>query len=219
MLLNRPLKDECGPSMTLRVLLGPRDRKNCSIVEIFVNKIFFTRPSSGGGRGAFTISRRAVPSLSGSPVLGPLALPLTARFDGGLDGRGGLPMLLQMQRGSRGGRRGPASTTSRQGRCSWRTGGGSSCLPGQDVLDRLSLLLCSQELLGHVLDCVAEEAGLGHGGLEEPNFVPHVDQTQPEVALLDHKCGHERPRELAVTFVARSVRSVAVRSSFRTSGS
>ncbi len=34
------------------------------------------------------------------------------------------------------------------GRCNRRTG--SSCLPRQDVLDRLSLLLCSWELLGHV---------------------------------------------------------------------
>uniref|UniRef100_A0A672QSS6 HAT C-terminal dimerisation domain-containing protein n=1 Tax=Sinocyclocheilus grahami TaxID=75366 RepID=A0A672QSS6_SINGR len=43
---------------------------------------------------------------------------------------------------------------SRLGRCSRRTDGGSSCLPGQDVLNRLSLLLCSQELLGEALDCM-----------------------------------------------------------------
>ncbi len=39
------------------------------------------------------------------------------------------------------------------------------------MLDRLSLLLCSQELLGHVTGCVAEEASLGDRNLEEPNFV------------------------------------------------
>lgn len=42
---------------------------------------------------------------------------------------------------------------------------GSSCLLGQDVLDCLHLLLCSQELLGKSLDCVVEEARLGHGGI------------------------------------------------------
>ncbi len=34
-------------------------------------------------------------------------------------------------------------------------------MPGQDVPDCLSLLLCSGELLGEVLHRVAEEAGLG----------------------------------------------------------
>ncbi len=82
-----------GPSATLFTLLGPRDRENCSCVEIFGNKRFSTRPSSMGGRGAFTISRRAVPSLSGLPVPGTLALPLTARFDRDLNRRGGLPRM------------------------------------------------------------------------------------------------------------------------------
>ncbi len=51
-----------------------------------------TGPSSGGGSGAVTISRRAVPSISGSPVSGPLALALAARFGGGLDGLGVLSL-------------------------------------------------------------------------------------------------------------------------------
>ncbi len=38
------------------------------------NKGLSTRPSSGEGRGAVTISRRAVSSISGSTVSGPLAL-------------------------------------------------------------------------------------------------------------------------------------------------
>ncbi len=59
----------------------------------------------------------------------------------------------------------------RGGCLSARTGGGSSCQPRQDMLDRLSLLLCSRELLGHVTSYVAEEASLGYRNLEEPNFV------------------------------------------------
>ncbi len=80
------------------------------------------------------------------------------------------------------------------GRCNRWTDGGSSCLPRQDVLDCLSLLLCSRELLGHVTGCVAEEASLGYRNLEEPNF---VNKTQQEVALLDHKCGHRTTLETA----------------------
>ncbi len=72
------------------------------------------------------------------------------------------------------------------GRCNRWTDGGSS------VLDCLSLLLCSRELLGHVTSCVAEEASLGYRNLEEPNF---VNKTQQEVALLDHKCGHRTTLE------------------------
>ncbi len=162
--------------------------------KIFENKRFSTQPSSGGGRGAFTISRRAgrlllfrsLPGLTGAWMGGAACLPMPSSM--ALLGW----RLLRMQCRSGGGRRGPPSLMSRLGRCGRQTDGGSSCPPGQDMLDRLSLLLCSRELLGHVLDCVAKEAGLGHRNLEEPNFVgiPHVNHTRPEVTLLDHKCGH-----------------------------
>ncbi len=123
-----------------------------------------------------------------------------------LDGRGGCPAagstaLLgwRLLRGSGSGGRGPPSATSRPRHCRQRPGGGSSCTPGQDVPDCLSLLLCSGELLGEVLHRVAEQAGLGHGGIQEPCLVYllHVGQTQPEVAFLDHHGGHrtaQRPR-------------------------
>ncbi len=80
----------------------------------------------------------------------------------------------------RGHTQGVALDDKQAGALQRRTGGGSSCPPGQ------------VELLGHVLDCVIDEAGLGHRDLEEPNFVyvPHVNQTQPQVALLYHWCGH-----------------------------
>ncbi len=60
------------------------------------------------------------------------------------------------------------------------------------MANRLRLLLYSRELLGEVLDRVAKEAGLGHAGIKEPDFVgiPHVGQTQPEMAFLDHQSGH-----------------------------
>ncbi len=119
---------------------------------------------------------------------------------------------LLLRCGSRGSRRGSPLATSRL-RCCRRQSGCNSGPPGQDVANRLRLLLYSRELLGEVLDHVAKEAGLGHGGIKEPDFVgiPHVGQTQPEMAFLDHQSGHRTAH--AVTFVARSARSVAARSS------
>ncbi len=164
------------------------------------NKGFTTRPSSGGRSGAVTISWRAVPIISGSPVLGPLALGFAVPLGGGLDGLGTPPTTgstvplgwrLLLRCGSGGSRRGSPSATSRL-RCCRRQSGCNSGPPGQDVANRLRLLLYSRELLGEVLDRVAKEAGLGHGGIKEPDFVgiPHVGQTQPEMAFLDHQSGH-----------------------------
>ncbi len=98
---------------------------------------------------------------------------------------------LLLRCGSGGSRRGSPSATSRL-RCCRRQSGCNSGPPGQDVANRLRLLLYSRELLGEVLDRVAKEAGLGHGGIKEPDFVgiPHVGQTQPEMAFLDHQSGH-----------------------------
>ncbi len=80
-----------------------------------------------------------------------------------------------MRCGSRGGCRGEQA-----GRCNRRMGGGSSCPPKQEVLDRLSLLLCSRELLGQVTGCVAEEASLGYRNLEEPTLSASL--CQPDTA-------------------------------------
>ncbi len=67
--------------------------------------------------------------------------------------------------GCGGGRRGAPTATSRLRGCS--RGGSSRFPPAHDVLNRLSLLLCCQELLGKALDRVAEEAGLRHGSIQE----------------------------------------------------
>ncbi len=85
-----------------------------------------------------------------------------------------------MRCGSRGGCRWPPSATSRLGAATGGPGGGSSCPPRQEVLDRLSLLLCSRELLGQVTGCVAEEASLGYRNLEEPTLSASL--CQPDTA-------------------------------------
>ncbi len=68
-------------------------------------------------------------------------------------------------------------------------------MPGQDVLDRLGLLLYRRELLGEALDGVAEQPSLGDGGVEKACLVDllHLCQVEPEMALLDHHGGHRLP--------------------------
>ncbi len=109
--------------------------------------------------------------------------------DGGQDGRGGLPTssstapLLEAAADAvreQGWMQGAALGDEQAGRCNRRMGGGSSCPPRQEVLDRLSLLLCSRELLGQVTGCVAEEASLGYRNLEEPTLSASL--CQPDTA-------------------------------------
>ncbi len=121
----------------------------------------------------------------------------------------------------RGWMQGAALGDEQAGRCNRRTGWGSSCPPRQEVLDRLSLLLCSRELLGHVTGCVGEEASLGYRNLEEPNFVYVLMSTRHSQRWRSWTTSVDiaRPRDRAIPFVARGARSGAVRSSFRTSGS
>ncbi len=82
-------------------------------------------------------------------------------------------------------------------------GSGGWCVtPGQDVLDRLGLLLYRRELLGKALEqtrTVAEQPRLGDGGVEKACLVEvlHLCQVEPEMVLLDHHGGHrllEGPR-------------------------
>ncbi len=88
---------------------------------------------------------------------------------------------------------GAALGDKQAGRCNRRTGGGSSCPPRQEVLDRLSLLLCSRELLGQVTGCVAEEASLGYRNRLCRR--PYVNQIQPEHLHRPHKPRRIRPDE------------------------
>ncbi len=167
---------------------------------------FSARPSSGGGRGASTISWSSPLSLW---VARPEASCSSAHrqvWRG--PGRAGRPAYAQLNGTASGGCCGcgagagtdaGAALGDEQAGALQPADGWRQQLPaGQDVLDRLSLLLSSRELLGHALDCVAEEASLGHRALEEPNFVDIPMSTRhSQVTLLDHKCGHrttQRPR-------------------------
>ncbi len=171
-------------------------------------------------------SPEAVPSIS----LGrPSWPPSTGGKRSSKRPRGGLPTpssmapLLKAAADAvweRGWMQGAALGDKQAGRCNRQTGGGSSCPPRQKVLDHLSLLLCSRELLDHVTGCVAEEASLGYRNLEEPNFVGNPMSTRHSQRWRSWttSVAIARPRDRAITFVALGARSGAVRSSFRTSG-
>ncbi len=129
---------------------------------------------------------RFVDFLDNSPARGSTRRPM-CRFGLGRSGSGGR-------------RRAPTAT----GRLRPGPGGsGGWCItPGQDVLDRLSLLLYRRELLGEALDGVAEQPSLGDGGVEKACLVDvlHLCQVEPEMALLDHHGGHRLPEGLRRDF-------------------
>ncbi len=190
---------EVDSSMTLQALLGPRDRDN-RFLSRFLKKKQIIHPALLRGRERCTYPLpKQFPLSLGRPSRGLLLLCLPP-VDGGQDGRGGLPTpsstapLLEAAADvvrEQGWIQGAALGDEQAGRCNRRTGGGSSCPPRQEVLDRLSLLLCSWELLGQVISCVAEEAIWDTGTLRNRLCQrPYVNQTQPEGALLDQKCGH-----------------------------
>ncbi len=84
-----------------------------------------------------------------------------------------------------------------------------------------SVCFCAAENLGEVLHRVAEEAGLGHGAFRNralsASFMSarHSQRWRSWTTMVDIT----RPRDRAVTFAARSARSVVVQSSLRTPGS
>ncbi len=180
-------------SMTLHALLGPRDNR---FLSRFLKKQIIHPALLRGMERCTYPPLKQFPLSLGRPSRSLLLLHLPP-VDGGQDGRGGLPTpsstapLLEAAADAvreRGWMQGAALGDEQAGRYNRRTGGGSSCPPRQEVLDRLSLLLCSRELLGHVTGCVAEEASLGYRNLEEPNFVSVPMSTRH--SQVDHKCGH-----------------------------
>ncbi len=180
---------EVDSSMTLQALLGPRDRDNRFLLRFKKKKKLIIHPALLRGRERCTYPLpKQFPLSLGRPSRGLLLLCLPP-VDGGQDGRGGLPTLsstaplLEAAADAvweRGWMQGAALGDEQAGRCNRRTGGGSSCPPRQEVLDRLSLLLCSRELLGHVTGCIAEEASLGYRNLEEPTLSASL--CQPDTA-------------------------------------
>ncbi len=179
---------EVDSSMTLQALLGPRDRNN-RFLSRFLKKKQIIHPAFLRGRERCTYPLpKQFPLSLGRPSRGLLLLCLPP-VDGGQDGRGGLPTpsstapLLEAAADAvreQWWMQGATLGDEQAGRCNRRTGGGSSCPPRQEVLDRLSLLPCSRELLGQVTGCVAEEASLGYRNLEEPTLSASL--CQPDTA-------------------------------------
>ncbi len=208
--------------------MGTQRQSNRFLSRFLKKQIILPALLRGRERCTYPLPKQFPLSL-GRPSRGLLLLRLPP-VDGGQDGRGGLPtpsstaLLLEAAADAVrewGWMQGAALGDEQAGHCNRRTGGGSSCPPRQEVLDRLSLLLCSQELLGHVTGCVTEEASLGYRNLKEPNFVgvPMSTRHSQRWRSWTTSVDIARPRDRAITFVARGARSGAVRSSFRTSGS
>ncbi len=197
-LSNRPLlpagerEDECGPKLIRPWLSKPSrdpETETTAFCRDFWKKKQIIHPALLRGRERCTYPLpKQFPLSLGRPSRGLLLLCLPP-VDGGQDGRGGLPTpsstapLLEAAADAvreQGWMQGAALGDEQAGRCNRRTGGGSSCPPRQEVLDRLSLLLCSRELLGQVTGCVAEEASLGYRNLEEPTLSASL--CQPDTA-------------------------------------
>lgn len=81
---------------------GPSAEKSVGTIDrevsggIKQNKRFSTQPSSMGESGAFTISQRAAPSISGSPVSGPLAFVRPDESLQAREGRDHLPRQVEV---------------------------------------------------------------------------------------------------------------------------
>ncbi len=212
---------EFDPSMTPHALLGPRDKDNRFLSRFLKQQIIHPALLRGRERCTYPLPKQFPLSL-GRPSRGLLLLRLPP-VDGGQDGQGGLPTpsstapLLKAAADAvreRGWMQGAAEQPDEQAGCCNRwTGGSSSCPPRQEVLDCLSLLLCSRELLGHVTGCVAEEASLGYRNLEEPNFVgvPMSTRHSQRWRSWTTSVDIARPRDRAITFVARGARQVRYR--------
>ncbi len=198
----------------------PETEITASCCDFFETTDYPPRPSSGVGRDALTLSR----SSSLSPwVARPEASCFSAyrQLTGARTG-GALSTALLFEGGCGAGADAGGCPRRRAGWALQLTNGwSSSCPPRQDMLDRLTLLLCSQELLGHVTGCIAEEASLEYRKFEEPYFVgiPMSTRHSQRWRSWTTSVDIARPRDRAITFVARGARSGAVRSSFRTSGS
>ncbi len=100
-------------------------------------------------------------------------------------------------------------------------GGSSRFPPAHDVSECLSLLLCCRELLGKLSTASPKRPVCDTGAFRNCTFscsfmsARHSQRWRSWTTSMDIA----RPRDCAVTFVARSARSVAARSSCRTARS
>ncbi len=108
--------------------------------------------------------------------------------------------------------------------------GGRCIMPGQDVLDRLGLLLYRRELLGKALDGVVEQPGNSQTIANSYREMGASRKRALSTSFISARLSQRWrswttmvdiavPRDHAVTFVARRAKSVTVRSSCINPGS
>ncbi len=227
-LSNRPLlpagerEDECGPKL-IRPWLSkpswdPETETTASCRDFWKKKTDYP-PGPPPGEGEMHLpSPEAFPSLSGSPVPRPLA------------GRGGAACLhlalrhrfwrlLRMRCGSRGGCRGPPSATSRLGAA---TGGRVEAAAARRGRELFFFFVRSPQSApvqpGTAGPGYRLRRRRGQSGIQEPwgtDFVgvPMSTRHSQRWRSWTTSVDIARPRDRALTFVARGARSGAVRSS------
>lgn len=159
----------CGSALSsaLRALWRPRDRGNCCLTKIPKQKgtkDFPPGPPPGKGLVWLPSPEELSPPSLGHPYkcllflcfLHSLVVAWTAHSSMTVLGW----RLLLLLHGNR--CNWALWAMSGLNNCGRQMGRGSSFLPGQNVFDSLSLLLCSQELLGKALGHFTEEAARGH---------------------------------------------------------
>ncbi len=213
-LLGNPLlpAGERGGGKWFRVvlLLRPRDWETAPFLMFWVS--LAARPTAGGTKqnnnnkilhlalpqvreGWLAISRRAVSSFSRSPVSGPFAPAHTARFGGGLERLGDLPVAGSMtlpvgwllwQRGSGGSCREAPMATSRLRGCS-RVGKQQVTSDAWCVWSPQSASVLPRTAVAMLSTASPKRPVCDTGSFRNCTFLLlHVSETQPEMALLDH---------------------------------
>ncbi len=169
----------------------PETEITASCCDFFETTDYPPRPSSGVWRDALTLSRSSSLSPWVARPWGLLLLRLPP-VDGGQDGRGtfnGTAFWRRMWCGS--GRRELPSATSRLGAATDERV--EQQLPAK--AGHVGLPHSAPVQPGTAGPCYRLHRRRGQSGIQEIWGTvlcrhPHVNQTQPEVALLDHKCGH-----------------------------
>ncbi len=179
---------EVDPSMTLHALLGPRDRDN-RFLSRFLKQQIIHPALRGRERCTYPLPKQFPLSL-GHPSRG-LLLLLLPPVDGGQDGRGGLPtpsLTAPLLKAA------ADAVRELQPADGWR----------QQLSAEAGSVRSPQSAPvqpGTAGPCYRLRRRRGQSGIQEPWGTelcrrPYVNQTQPEVALLDHKCGHRTTQRL-----------------------
>ncbi len=231
-LSNRPLlpagerEDECGPKL-IRSWLSkpswdPETETTASCRDFWKKQIIHPALLRGRERCTYPIPKQFPLSLD-RPSRGLLLLCLPP-VDGGQDGRGGLPTpsstapLLEAAADAvreQGWMQGAALGDEQAGRCNRRTGGGSSCPPRAGSVRSPQSAPVQPGTAGPGYRLRRRR---GQSGIQEPwgtDFVgvPMSTRHSQRWRSWTTSVDIARPRDRAITFVARGARSGAVRSS------